>query len=924
MDKLLRLIVVLALCSPCVRGETPAVLDAADEHALQLALRALKMTERDLGFSKTNVESELILPRARQFLQDPLQLSTYAQLVVSNCAVATRLGALSGFAFQELDTTSIGMLDFEVDPIRVDLKFLTNLPPQAAKAIQLIAFGSSLAAGHLEQASPADGSTALVSFASEALHIDKDAAEIECWQRLGINTATLTNLLARDTRLELHDTELADAILTASDELKMSWLMSASGYLEHYVDKAIGLLCTNQFTGDFEYETDTKLGKIIVTGNGPHVFTNEAFLIIGLGGDNVYSNSAGGANGLASRPISIVIDLGNNSQFVSKRSFSQGSGVFGIGILAALGSNCTFQAKHFSQGAGFFGCGILMTGEGKQTFEADTFCQGAGMFGTGILWQRGGDTTYKANKYAQGFGGIQGCGLLLDTGGNDTYVAGGKEACGWLPGHYFSLSQGFGYGMRPFAGGGVGILCDLKGDDHYKADVYGQGASYWYATGLLLDAEGNDTYEAHQYCQGAGIHLSSGALIDWAGNDTYTAGHICQGAAHDYSVGILIDRAGNDKYTGDTTAQGAAINNSFAMLLDHAGDDTYIGTDPKQSQATGHNGDKREYGSIGLLLDLAGKDSYSQGQSNNIAWLKPLYGAGLDCETPAVVERPFQARPAQASPPPSPPKGRLYAIPPVDPHHPTERLFRLATSDRPDAGQAWDELKTNAVAHLPYLITRSASPNVMVRVKIEELVDHLGTNSIPLLIAGIRETKNDEVARLCCYFLARFNEQARSATPVILPLLKRSITRPVAFYTLGHLRAPEAFAPAMDAVDESRELVRLRATQALGKIGDKRAIPRLIHKLDDEIYDVRYAAEEGLIAFGKTVTGDLRRAYERATSRAKPHLLEALAKLGDERALAFAREFYRDDEPIIRDAVLKSLTDNLTQAQTLHASPAQK
>jgi hypothetical protein len=28
-----------------------------------------------------------------------------------------------------------------------------------------------------------------------------------------------------------------------------------------------------------------------------------------------------------------------------------------------------------------------------------------------------------------------------------------------------------------------------------------------------------------------------------------------------------------------------------------------------------------------------------------------------------------------------------------------------------------------------------------------------------LLIDGIDNAKNDEIARLCCYFLARFNEQ---------------------------------------------------------------------------------------------------------------------------------------------------------------------
>ena len=890
-------------------AETPAAFDATDDRALQLALRALKMTETDLGFQKTNVESELVLSKSRQFLQEPLRLSAYAQTVMSNCAFASTLSELIFFAWRGLAHTGY-TFSGSIHALRVDTVFLTKVPAPVAQAVRRITDASAAAAKFLKRAGPSDGAAALAGFASEALHIDKDKAEIESWQNLGIDTGALTNYLARDARLDLQDTELANAILNASDKFDLPALMMATTELADAVDNAVAMLRTNQFASDFEYETDTELGKIIVTGTGRHVFTNEAFLIIGLGGDNVYSNSAGGANGLAGRPISIVIDLGNNSQFVSKHSFSQGAGLFGIGILAALGSNCTFQAKHMSQGAGFFGCGILMTGPGKQTLEADTFCQGAGMFGAGILWQRGENSSCRAAYMAQGFGGIQGVGLLLNEHSHNSYFAGGKYPCPWLPGHYFSLSQGFGYGMRPYAGGGIGILCDLAGNNHYEADVYGQGASYWYSVGLFLNAAGHNRYAAHQYCQGAGIHLSTGALVNWGGDNTYTAGHICQGAAHDYAVGMMINRAGNNSFTGDSTAQGAAINNSFALLLNHAGTNTYIGTDPKQSQATGHNGDKREYGSIALLLDLGGHGHYSQGQTNNAIWLKPLYGAGLDGEVPSVGA-PFRTRPEPIFAPHSRPTGRLYQIAPIDPHQPIEHLFRVATSDRPDAGKAWEDLKHLGTSALEYLIPRLASPNIMIRVKVEELVDNLATNSIPPLIAGLRAATDDDVARLCCYFLARFDEKARAGIPAILPLLKRDKCRATAFYTLGHLRATEAFDPAMAALDKSPELVRLRATQALGKIGDRRAIPALLRMLDDEIYDVRYAAEDALVNIGQPSRNPLRDAYRRATPRAQPHILEALAKLGDETALTLAREYYRDDDPLVRAAVLKSLADAL-------------
>ncbi len=888
---------LVASCPSFLHGETPPALDAADEHEIEVALRAIKMTTHDLSFSKTNVDSELVLQKARRFLQEPLTLPAYGHFVTTNLQAVASLGALAGFAREQLEVPMVSYIDRHSRPVELDERFLSQLPPAVARAVQ----GLYRAAGAALPLLPHPNDVAFAAFSIESL----DSAELD-----GLSEQARA-LARRNEALELQDDKLGNSILTASDELDRPALLLAFNELASAVDAAIADLRTNTFTGEFQVETDTPLGKIICGGVGHNVYTNEAFLIIDTGGDDIYLNSAGGANGLVGRPISIVIDLGGNGQFISGRSFSQGSGVFGIGILAALGSNCTFQAKHLSQGAGLFGCGLLVTGRGQQTFEADTFCQGAGMFGAGILWQRGGDTKYKAAQMAQGFGGTSGIGLLLDEDGNDSYVSGGKYPCGWLPNHYFSLSQGFGYGMRPFAGGGIGILCDLKGDDHYIADVYGQGASYWYSVGLLLDAEGNDTYDAYQYCQGAGIHLSSGALIDWSGNDTYTAGHICQGAAHDYAVGMLIDRAGDDKYSGETTAQGSAINNSFAMLLDHSGNDTYTGTDPKQSQAAGHDGDKREYGSLALMLDLGGKDKYSQGQTNNTLWIKPLYGVGLDCE--AGTKTLAASLPGAVSfiTTNHAPQKRLYTIEPVNPNQPIERLLRRAISDRPDAAAASEELRNCAAEALPYLLTRLDSPEVLVRVKTEDLIDRLGTNAVSALIKAIDTARNDEIARICCYFLARFDEKARAAIPHVLPLIDRAKTRTTAFYTLGHLRAREAFGPAVTALGGSQELVRLRAAQALGRMGDPRAIPKLIAALGDEMWDVRYAAEDALVALGKPSITPLRRACSKASPLAKPYIYESLAKLGDRDALVWARTSYKNDDPFIRAAIEKQLEEEL-------------
>src|SRR5262249_57114653 len=76
---------------------------------------------------------------------------------------------------------------------------------------------------------------------------------------------------------------------------------------------------------------------------------------------------------------------------------------------------------------------------------------GAGMFGMGILVDEGGDDTYVAGEMSEG-AAYFGAGLLLDAAGNDSYV----------------LTRGDGQGH----GGpnGIGILADRSGNHHYYAE----------------------------------------------------------------------------------------------------------------------------------------------------------------------------------------------------------------------------------------------------------------------------------------------------------------------------------------------------------------------------------------------------------------------------------------------------------------------
>ncbi|MBL8994933.1 MAG: hypothetical protein JNM63_16415, partial [Spirochaetia bacterium] len=189
------------------------------------------------------------------------------------------------------------------------------------------------------------------------------------------------------------------------------------------------------------------------------------------------------------------------------------------------------------------------------------------------------------------------------------------------PDHFLSMSQGFAMGYRPFAPGGVGLLVDLSGDDRYEADVYGQGASYWYSLGGLIDAGGDDSYRACEYAQGSGIHLSVGFLRDKSGNDGYAADKgLAQGSAHDFAVGLLWEGGGNDRYEAESGSQGSALNNAAAFLIEEGGRNEYRLRQKEGGLGQGYGGysPRRGVGSLGLLLDLSGNARFDDFNTNRI------------------------------------------------------------------------------------------------------------------------------------------------------------------------------------------------------------------------------------------------------------------------------------------------------------------
>ncbi|KAA3633748.1 MAG: hypothetical protein DWP97_08455 [Calditrichaeota bacterium] len=365
-----------------------------------------------------------------------------------------------------------------------------------------------------------------------------------------------------------------------------------------------------------------------IGGTGNDYYSGDYKFILDFGGDDIYDLEYDPDNPHGV----IIIDLSGNDSYRSQSDFTLGSGCLSVGILLDYAGNDRYDAKSFSIGSGFFGMGILYDAEGSDRYNGDTHVQGAGSFGLGLLIDEDGRDIYDAALYSQGFGFIEGYGAIFDIKGADSYYAGGKyKDILRYDDHYLSLSQGFGYGLRPYASGGIGAIVDIEGNDSYYSDIFAQAASYWWSLGVIYDSSGNDYYNCFQYGQGCGTHMTLGALIDDYGNDVYFGKGLMHGVGHDYSCGLILDRHGNDTYTAYDLSQGAGSANGTGVLIDNEGDDRYSVHSTKNTQ--GYGNPRRDFGSIGLFIDLGGKDQYQGLGKDNYYWkTNSKWGGGMDIE----------------------------------------------------------------------------------------------------------------------------------------------------------------------------------------------------------------------------------------------------------------------------------------------------
>lgn len=215
--------------------------------------------------------------------------------------------------------------------------------------------------------------------------------------------------------------------------------------------------------------------------------------------------------------------------------------------------------------------------------------------------------------------------LIIDTGGNDTYIncPTQKSAAHWLS-----------------------IVLDSDGNDKYLSDsgfsgkavrdadsrksqrgLPGPGSALMGIT-VLIDKKGNDLYRSAR-SSFASATLGVSVLIDEEGDDKYDSYADSIGFGK-FGIGLLIDRTGTDEYRGFTQTMGCGLTGGIGALIDQTGNDKYIAEqtvidfpspqdpDKNVSMSIGAGaGNRMDYihgrslaGGIGMVMDVRGDDEY--------------------------------------------------------------------------------------------------------------------------------------------------------------------------------------------------------------------------------------------------------------------------------------------------------------------------
>ena len=151
------------------------------------------------------------------------------------------------------------------------------------------------------------------------------------------------------------------------------------------------------------------------------------------------------------------------------------------------------------------------------------------------------------------------------------------------------------------------------------------------------------------------------------------------------------------------------------------------------------------------------------------------------------------------------------------------------------------------------LIVDLGSKDSSVRTKARQSLVVIGDPAVAPLVKALSELVRWEAAKTLDEINVAWGSHADSATvSALLTDLgsKDGLVRVRARNSLVAI-GEQAVGPLVKALAHRNQWVRWEAAKALGQIGDPTAAEALVRALEDEVFDVRWLAAEGLITLGR-------------------------------------------------------------------------
>ncbi|MBV6458472.1 MAG: hypothetical protein HONBIEJF_01600 [Fimbriimonadaceae bacterium] len=570
--------------------------------------------------------------------------------------------------------------------------------------------------------------------------------------------------------------------------------------------------------------------KIVLGSSGDDLHEDsDSILTIDPGGNDRYRGRHGAGIGYGA----VLIDLGGDDRCEPKDA-SLGCGLVGIGLARFVGGNDQFFTPSLCLGAGLVGVGGFVKEGGDDLYRSKTLSQGFGMFGIGLMFDSAGVDRYEGSLFVQGAARTLGVGWIIDRTGNDIYLAGGMVLNSPLFADvHYSFAQGFGSGYREDSGGiggGIGLLTDLAGADHYLAETYAQAASYWYSIGTTFDAAGHDTYSAHHYAQSSAMHMTSAYLFDLDGDDLYGVKFGASHAiGHDYGVAFMLDRAGNDVVVARDSTPAVGNANGLGIYIDSAGDDRYQGPPGVGNGARGS-------GSLGLFVDLKGQDKYREGLADGQSALRDTWAAAYDLVDPPRGGTITQDTPEAQPKPGSKPRPNDQEL---------QELFRKATqwgvgTASAEVAAALRDLIAIGMPAFQWMVdTKLASAGRFEIRAFTAVIAALGDPARELIATKVA-SDHDDTAKAAMRICIEAN--VKQAAAHLAVALRKPPLQMLATRLAGVVQATSAVPEILPLAASPDGSLALSAAVALAQIGDAGALSTAEVLLDSSSLPIRKAA----------------------------------------------------------------------------------